>query len=82
MDEVSASGEESVSYGKVDRYINRQLLSFYLTYPQLVKQNEDNLEGLKPIYGDVIIDQPRKENLLDMMQMMSCLTGCLRKICW
>ncbi len=53
---------------KVDRYINRQLLSFYLTYPQLVKQNEDNLEGLKPIYGDVIIDQPRKENLLDMMQ--------------
>ncbi len=53
---------------KVDRYINHQLLSFYLTYPQLVKQNEDNLEGLKPIYGDVIIDQPRKENLLEMMQ--------------
>lgn len=53
---------------KVDRYINHQLLSFYLAYPQLVKQNEDNLEGLKPIYGDVIIDQPRKENLLEMMQ--------------
>lgn len=52
----------------VDRYVNHQLLSFYLTYPQLVKQNEENLEGLKPIYGEMIVDEPRKENLLDMMQ--------------
>lgn len=67
---------------KVDRYINHQLLSFYLAYPQLVKQNEDNLEGLKPIYGDVIIDQPRKENLLEMMQNDELPNQVSEKICW
>ena len=53
---------------QVDKAVNRQLLSFYLSYPSLVKQNEENLKGLKPIYGEVLVDQPRKENLLDMMQ--------------
>ena len=53
---------------QVDKAVNRQLLSFYLSYPNLVKQNEENLKGLKPIYGEVIVDQPRTENLLDMMQ--------------
>lgn len=53
---------------QVDKFVNRQLLSFYLEYPKLVKQNEDNLEGLKPIYGEVLVDEPKKENLLEMMQ--------------
>ena len=53
---------------QVDKAVNRQLLSFYLSYPSLVKQNEENLKGLKPIYGEVLVNQPRKENLLDMMQ--------------
>ena len=53
---------------QVDKAVNRQLLSFYLSYTSLVKQNEENLKGLKPIYGEVLVNQPRKENLLDMMQ--------------
>lgn len=53
---------------QVDKFVNRQLLSFYLEYPKLVKQNEDNLEGLKPIYGEVLVGEPKKENLLEMMQ--------------
>ena len=30
---------------QVDKAVNRQLLSFYLAYPGLVKQNEENLKG-------------------------------------
>ena len=53
---------------QVDKAVNRQLLSFYLAYPGLVKQNEENLKGLKPILGEKMVNQPRKENLLEMMQ--------------
>lgn len=34
---------------RVDTWINRQLLYFYLTYPSLVSQNEEKIQGLKAI---------------------------------
>lgn len=67
---------------QVDKAVNRQLLSFYLSYPSLVKQNEENLKGLKPIYGEVLVNQPRKENLLDMMQNDELPNRVTEKTCW
>ena len=46
---------------QVDKAVNQQLLSFYLSYPSLVNQNEENLKGLKPIYGEVLVDQLGKK---------------------
>ena len=54
---------------KIDRYINRQLLSFYHEYPNLVKQNEANLVGLKPLQGEKFVKDETKKSILQVLQI-------------
>ncbi|WP_418831953.1 DUF3078 domain-containing protein [Phocaeicola sp.] len=51
---------------KVDNYINRQLLNFYVQYPSLVKQNEAVLEGVEPLSGNLVIQNRKKEKVRSM----------------
>ena len=53
---------------RVDRYINRQLLSFYLDYLNLVRQNEENLVNLEPLRGEKIVADENKKSILDALQ--------------
>lgn len=48
----------------VDRAVNRQLLNFYLQYPNLVVQNEANLRGLEPLSAAIKIKKPQKEDVM------------------
>ena len=45
----------------IDRSINRQLLSFYLQYPNLVRKNELQLKNLEPLSEELKIKKPKKE---------------------
>lgn len=54
---------------EVDRYINRQLLSFYLEYPGLVKKNEKDFEGLEPIHGDELVEDNTKKVIIKVLHV-------------
>ncbi len=58
----------------IDRQLNRQLLSFYLTYPQLVKKNEAQLRGLEPLANTMVPTQPKKEKVFDLLTPTSLVT--------
>lgn len=45
----------------IDRAINRQLLAFYLQYPDLVKKNEKQLENATPLSEEMKIKKKQKE---------------------
>ena len=51
----------------VDRAVNKQLLSFYLQYPNLVRKNENDLKGLEPLSDKMIIRKPRKNKVLPLL---------------
>lgn len=54
---------------KIDRWINRQLLSFYVDYPSLVLQNEERLQALEPLANELRNVKDKKENILNLMQV-------------
>lgn len=52
----------------VDRAVNRQLLSFYLQYPGLVRRNERDLEEVDPLPEEMrVIGRARKDKLLSVL---------------
>lgn len=51
----------------VDRAINKQLLSFYLQYPNLVKKNETNFEDIEPLDDRMIVTRPKKEKVMNLL---------------
>lgn len=51
----------------VDRAINKQLLSFYVQYPNLVRKNENDLAGLEPLSDKMVIRRPRKNKVLPLL---------------
>lgn len=51
----------------VDRAINRQLLNFYVQYPNLVRKNENDLSGLEPLSDEMIVRKPRKNKVLTLL---------------
>ncbi len=53
----------------VDRYINRQMLSFYLEYPNLVKKNEKDFEGLEPIHGEEFVDDDMRKEIIKALRV-------------
>ena len=53
---------------RVDRQINHQLLSFYLTYPNLVKKNETDFEGLSPLKDNSVPkEKPETEKMIELV---------------
>lgn len=56
---------------KIDRYINRQLLNFYVSYPGLVKKNESALKDREPLPEDLLSQKREKEKVNSMIQKQS-----------
>lgn len=52
----------------VDRYINRQLLSFYLDYPELVSENEMDFADLKPLLGEKTVADSNEKTIKQLMK--------------
>lgn len=52
---------------KVDRYVNRSLLHFYVSYPGLVRQNESVLDELDLLPEEVLNQKRRKEKVREMV---------------
>lgn len=52
---------------KVDSAVNRQLLSFYLQYPNLVRKNENDLKGLEPLSEHLVVKKPRKNKVIQLL---------------
>lgn len=51
----------------VDRAVNKQLLSFYVQYPNLVRKNENDLKGLEPLSDELIVRRPRKNKVFALL---------------
>ena len=51
----------------IDRSINKQLLSFYLEYPDLVHKNELQLKDLEPLSEELKIKKPKKEYVYGLL---------------
>lgn len=60
---------------RVDRYVNRSLLDFYVAYPGLVKQNESVLERFDLMPDELLKQKDRKEKMREMIHRDS-----LRKV--
>lgn len=52
----------------VDRYVNRQLLSFYVEYPELVAKNEMNFADLKPLLGEKRVNENNEKTIKELMK--------------
>lgn len=52
---------------RIDDYINRQLLSFYVQYPNLVHQNQTVLDSLEPLANKYQVKEPKKEEMVKML---------------
>ena len=62
---------------KIDRAINKQLLSFYRDYPNLVSKNEDQIKDMKPL-GEVVV-QKQQENVKEFIKPASSLDRVVEK---
>ena len=51
--------------------VERQMLSFYINYPELVLRNESEFAGLAVLSNKDLEAGPRNENILNMMQPMN-----------
>lgn len=52
----------------IDRNINKQLLTFYLQYPDLVRKNENDLKGVEPLADELRrIRKPKKEKVFSLL---------------
>lgn len=51
----------------VDRYVNRQLLSFYVEYPGLVTENEMDFADLKPLLGEKVVNENNEKTIKQLM---------------
>ena len=49
---------------EIARAVRKQLLSFYIQYPNLVKKNESALKDIEPLPQEMRKHKPRKENVL------------------
>ena len=54
---------------KVDRYVNQQLLSFYLAYPNLVTKNESSLKDMDPLSKEMVVTEHKTEDLRNMINV-------------
>lgn len=52
---------------RIDRYVNRALLHFYVSYPELVKQNESVLDELELLPEEILKHKHRKEKMREMV---------------
>ena len=52
---------------RVDRHINRQLLSFYIDYPNQVKKNESDLKDLEPLRTGNQAQQVEQEEFMNFV---------------
>lgn len=55
----------------VDRAVNRQLLSFYLNYPNVVTKNEDDYRDLEPLAEKMKVRAGKKENVRKLIDAPS-----------
>ncbi len=55
----------------IDRAVNRQLLSFYLAYPNVVKRNETDLQGLEPLAERMQVKKTKKEDVKSLIEAPS-----------
>lgn len=62
---------------KIDRAINKQLLSFYRDYPDLVSKNEDQIKDMKPL-GEVTV-QKQQENIKEFIRPAHSLDRVVEK---
>lgn len=53
---------------KVDRWVNKILLNYYMQYPERVLGNELYLADLKPLEDSQIVMNPRKEHIKSFLQ--------------
>lgn len=56
---------------QIDRHINQQLLSFYVSYPQLVKKNELELKGLEPLSDRYMVRERKPERMMDLVTVVT-----------
>lgn len=63
---------------EIDKEVNKQLLSFYLQYPNLVRKNESELEGIEPLSDQLRIKKPKKEKVFYLVNAAS-QTGQVRE---
>lgn len=47
----------------INKGVNKQLLAFYLQYPDLVHKNESDLKGIEPLSDKMKIRKPKKEKV-------------------
>lgn len=59
----------------IDRAINRQLLSFYVEYPQLVKKNELHMRGLEPLADRYVVKEQRTEKMMTFAHVSATPSG-------
>ena len=52
---------------ELDRRINRQLLDFYVSYPQLVTKNEECLQGLVFLSSEEMTSASKEENIISLI---------------
>lgn len=62
---------------KIDKAINKQLLSFYIDYPDLVQKNEEQLKDMKPL-GEVIV-QKQQDNVKEYIKSTHTLDRVVEK---
>lgn len=53
---------------KVDRWVNKILLNFYMQHPNMVTGNELYLADLKPLDDTHIVKVPRKEDVISLLE--------------
>ena len=51
----------------INRRINKQLLSFYLEYPELVKRNEEDLKDVTPPSEDMWLLKPKEVKFISLL---------------
>lgn len=56
---------------EIDKEVNKQLLSFYLQYPNLVSKNESELKGIEPLSDRMRVKRPKKEKVFYLVNAAS-----------
>ncbi len=56
---------------EIDKEVNKQLLAFYLQYPNLVRKNESELKGIEPLSDQLKIKKPKKEKVFYLVNAAS-----------
>lgn len=62
----------------INKEVNKQLLTFYLQYPNLVHKNENDLKGIEPLSDKLKVRKPKKEKVFYLVGAAS-QTGQVRE---